>query len=188
MKFSEAYFKTSASSAYVGIIPELQSCPTATVAFEVENSEFYGDYAGAVVGYFADHTEPVSGAIVKNVTVTGKNAGGAFGYAMNIKGLEKGLNLPKMMVEHVNLHSGDSVQIQFTMGSDNVDALVDWLGKEFTIIEDKAGKLKVKVICNEEAFYKWALQYGEDVEVLQPVDLRKKIASTVAEMSKKYKK
>ena len=88
LKFSEAYFKTSASSAYVGIIPELQSCPTATVAFEVENSEFYGDYAGAVVGYFADHTEPVSGAIVKNVTVTGKNAGGAFGYAMNIKGLE----------------------------------------------------------------------------------------------------
>ncbi len=106
----------------------------------------------------------------------------------NIKGLEKGLNLPKMMVEHVNLHSGDCVPIQFTMGSGNVDALVDWLGKEFTIIEDKAGKLKVKVVCNEEAFYKWALQYGDDVEVLQPVDLRKKIASTVAEMSKKYKK
>ena len=88
LKFSDAYFKTSASSAYVGIIPELQSCPTATVAFEVENSEFYGDYAGAVVGYFADHTEPVSGAVVRNVAVTGKNAGGAFGYAMNIKGVD----------------------------------------------------------------------------------------------------
>ncbi|SKB92120.1 Predicted DNA-binding transcriptional regulator YafY, contains an HTH and WYL domains [Lachnospiraceae bacterium] len=106
----------------------------------------------------------------------------------NVKGLEKGLNLPKLMVEHVNLYSGDSVPIQFIMGSNNVDALVDWLGKDFTILEDKAGKLKVKVICNEEAFYKWSLQYGADIEVLQPADLRKKIAATVAEMSKRYKK
>ncbi len=106
----------------------------------------------------------------------------------NVKGLEKGIVLPKLMVENISFCGGDSVPIQFIMASSNVDALVDWLGKDFTILEDKAGKLKVNVICNEEAFYKWALQYGADVEILQPADLRKKIAATVAEMSKKYKK
>ena len=86
--FSDVYFKATASSANVGVIPQLQNCATAITEFQVNNSEFYGDYAGAAVGYFADHTSAVSGVVVNNVSVTGKVAGGVFGYAMNIKGVK----------------------------------------------------------------------------------------------------
>ncbi len=97
-----------------------------------------------------------------------------------------GLSLPKHMAEHIYMFSGKSVNVIFECDGFLMDALVDWFGKEFRILEQRDDKLKVRVICNEEAFHFWALQYGAYVEVLEPASLREQVRETVAEMTKKY--
>ncbi len=103
-----------------------------------------------------------------------------------VKGLENGLNLPKHMAEHLYMFSGESVPVKFKTSEWMMSELVDWFGRGFRIMENKDGNLLIRVICNKEAMKYWALQYGLYVEVLEPQDLRQRIAEAVNEMQKKY--
>lgn len=99
----------------------------------------------------------------------------------------KGYNLPKHMAEHIYMFSGESVRVELQVPEFMIDELVDWFGKDFKIV--KAGsehKMKIVVSCNENAMFYWALQYGLYVEVLEPLNLRKKIKEAVNEISRKY--
>lgn len=42
------------------------------------------------------------------------------------------------------------------------------------------------VVCNEEAFRYWALQYGRFVTVQRPLKLKELIKSDIADMAKRY--
>ena len=104
-----------------------------------------------------------------------------------VVGLEHGLNLPKHMAEHIYMFSGESVAIIMLVEENIISELVDWFGKDFYVIEKRRNnQVLVRLECNEQAFFYWALQYGPYVEVLEPVTLRSKIAEAVCEMNEKY--
>ena len=44
----------------------------------------------------------------------------------------------------------------------------------------------MQVKCSEQAMVFWAMQYGEFVEVLEPISVREKITENVRAMLKKY--
>ena len=103
-----------------------------------------------------------------------------------IEDFRNGYSLPRHMAEHIYMFSGKSVRVKFLILEELIDTLVDWFGNGFNILETKEGMAAVSVSCNERAMYFWALQYGPYVEVLEPAELREKIAVAVREMNKKY--
>ena len=106
-----------------------------------------------------------------------------------VTGLEHGLNLPKHMAEHIYMFSGESVAINMLVDETIISELVDWFGNDFYVIEKRRNnQVLVRLKCNEQAFFYWALQYGPYVEVLEPVSLRSKIAEAVSEMNEKYQR
>ena len=104
-----------------------------------------------------------------------------------IKGLENGLNLPKHMAEHMYLFCGESVPVKLKCSASFIDTLVDWFGKDITVLKEENGEITVRLVCNEYAMNYWALQYGPYVEVLEPKELRDQIRKDIKEMAKKYK-
>ena len=104
-----------------------------------------------------------------------------------VTGLEQGLDLPKHMAEHIYMFGGESVAINVIVDENIISELVDWFGKDFYVIgKRRNNQVLIRVKCNEQAFFYWALQYGPYVEVLEPVSLRSRIAETVREMNEKY--
>ena len=104
-----------------------------------------------------------------------------------VKGLEKGLNLPKHMAEHIYMFSGDSISITLHTTADMMSELVDWFGKDIRILKKEGENITVEVQCNEAAMRYWALQYGPYVEVISPERLRDRIREDITKMAEKYK-
>ena len=69
-----------------------------------------------------------------------------------------------------------------------IDQVIDWYGKDATIIPENDNECTVTVNVNKNAFFCWAMQYGEHIEVLEPIDIREKIILSVREIEKKYSK
>lgn len=105
-----------------------------------------------------------------------------------IKGMENGFSLPKHMAEHIYMFSGESVQIKLLAKKSQMNELIDWFGKDFTILGEKEEEYLITLRCNERAMYYWALQYGPFVEILEPLQLRTEIQEAINEMQKKYGK
>ena len=104
------------------------------------------------------------------------------------KPLKSGINLPKHMAEHIYMFAGDSVRAKFRAKNYIIDQVIDWYGKDATIIPENDDECTVTVNVNKNAFFCWAMQYGEHIEVLEPADIREKIISSVREIEKKYSK
>lgn len=105
-----------------------------------------------------------------------------------IKALTEGeLNLPKHMAEHLYMFAGDSIRAKFKARTYLIDQLIDWYGKDVKINSLNDEECMVEVIVNREAFYYWALQYGPHIEVVEPNDMRERIAKTVKDLCEKYK-
>lgn len=104
-----------------------------------------------------------------------------------IKDFKNGFNLPKHMAEHIYMFSGDSVPVKFLTTEDMMNELIDWLGKDLRIKRTGVeNQIEVRVNCNEESMFYWALQYGPFVEVLEPESLRRRLKNSIDEMAKKY--
>ena len=99
----------------------------------------------------------------------------------------QGYSLPKHMEEHIYMFSGASVQVKMRVRAVNMDALIDWFGKGFRIVQEDADGRIVSVVCNEMAMKYWALQYGEYVEVLEPKSLREAICDAIDWMGSFYR-
>ena len=84
-------------------------------------------------------------------------------------------NLPKHMAEHIYMFSGESIWVKFWAENFMIDALVDWFGKDFKILQKDDDRLLINVKVNKTAMKFWAMQYGEYVEILKPVELRNEI-------------
>ncbi len=104
-----------------------------------------------------------------------------------VKGLEKGLNLPKHMAEHIYLFCGESTPVKLRCSSNSIDTLVDWFGKDIRVLEEKNGEIIVRVVCSEYAIHYWALQYGSSFEVLEPKAVRDRLREDINKMAEKYK-
>lgn len=101
--------------------------------------------------------------------------------------LKDGLNLPKHMAEHMYMFSGPSIPVKLETTEDMMQELVDWFGNDFRVERIGDGKIRARVVCNESAMKYWALQYGPEVEVIEPKSLRETVKNCVIEMAEKYK-
>jgi len=101
--------------------------------------------------------------------------------------LERGLNLPRHMAEHIYMFSGPSVRVKMLTTEDMMSELTDWFGNDFRLRLLGDGKIEVVVECNEKAAFYWALQYGPYVEVLEPKEIRDKLSEDIKVMAEKYK-
>lgn len=102
--------------------------------------------------------------------------------------LGKGFNLSKHIAEHVYMYGGESVRATIKCSQSLIGELVDWFGKSFRIVDNKDGEIIIRVKCNEQSLFYWALQYGTCAEVIEPVELRCRIREAVERMSRKYAK
>ena len=100
--------------------------------------------------------------------------------------LEKGLDLPKHMAEHVYMFSGECVSVDIKTSPDMMYELVDWFGTDFRLMEKNEEFIIVRVKCNYSAMRYWSLQYGPYVEILKPDSLRKQLQDDVHNMAAKY--
>ena len=107
-----------------------------------------------------------------------------------VKGLEHGLDLPKHMAEHIYMFTGPSSPITLRCSQGMSDSLADWFGSGIRILEkdDENQTMTVRLKCNLNAMYYWALQYGPSVEVLEPASLREELRQAIQDMAEKYSK
>ena len=106
--------------------------------------------------------------------------------ARKVKGLNRGMELPRHMAENVYMFRGESVPIKIRTKEYMMDDLIDWFGKDFAIMSRKGDEMVVRIRCNEDSFFYWAMQYGTSVEVLTPETLRCRLAKTAESMVEKY--
>ena len=103
-----------------------------------------------------------------------------------VRGLEKGLDLPKHMAEHIYMFSGDSILVTFRAKRYLVSDVIDWFGKEVKFTDITEDEVSVTVRVNEEAMRLWAMQYALHVRVLEPEGLAKKVAGDLKRALEKY--
>ena len=84
------------------------------------------------------------------------------------------------------MFSGKSTRVKFRTTVYMLDQLVDWFGKKFTSTKIDGDNIEVNVGCNEMAMQYWALQYGRDVEILEPESLREKVIEGIRKMYDTY--
>lgn len=104
-----------------------------------------------------------------------------------IKGLENGLSISKYITEHVYMYSGESIHVKLRTSENLMDALIDSFGKEFRVFFGEEDDIIVDLKCNPDAFFYWAMQYGRNIEVLEPDSMRIRIKEASLEIYRKYK-
>ena len=82
------------------------------------------------------------------------------------------------------MFGGESIRVKFLTPEFMLDTLVDWFGKDFKILHKEDDQLLISVKVNAIAIKFWAMQYGEYIEIIEPVTLREticKIAKDIAD-------
>ncbi len=105
----------------------------------------------------------------------------------DFRGYENGFDVAKYLAEHIYMYAGESEHVTFRTDEGMIDALVDTFGKDMRIRLGDKDEIIVTLKSNPDAFFFWALQYGQNVEVLEPAELRERIRRTAYEMYKKHK-
>jgi len=104
----------------------------------------------------------------------------------SLNGCEKGIDVAKFINENIYMFNNKTITAKIKIENEYaVNYVVDWFGKEARIFqqgEDIVATIKV----NEQAIIYWCLQYGENIELLEPYETRQKIKEVVDNMSKKY--
>lgn len=105
-----------------------------------------------------------------------------------VEDLKGGLDLPKHMLEHIYMFSGTSSLITLRVNEKGISDVIDWLGKDIEIAKDsqKEGTYIVRVKANEMAMKYWAVQFGETVEVLEPLHVRNAVRASLEGILDKY--
>lgn len=105
-----------------------------------------------------------------------------------IKGCEKGLDIAKYANENIYMFSNESVDAMVKIENEYAVSYVqDWFGKNAKIYSKDDGGIYANIHANEQALIYWCLQYGESIELLEPIATRDKIKSIIGDMAKKYK-
>ena len=89
--------------------------------------------------------------------------------------------------DHIYIFGGKVSDCKIKINHERVITYVkDWFGKNalFSIVD---GVTYANIRCDEKAFYYWCLQYGEDIEVLEPVNVVIDLSNTYKHMYERYK-
>ena len=105
----------------------------------------------------------------------------------DVEELKNGLDLPKMMAEHVYMFAGKSVPVTFRAKKAILDDLMDWFGNSIRFDKENENDVLCHVTVNENAMRRWALQYALHVTVLSPKSLADQLQEDLVTALAQYK-
>ena len=97
------------------------------------------------------------------------------------------LSIEEYLNEHFYMFSGGSVTTRFKAEKIVLNDIIDWFGTDINISDADENHIIVTARVNQNAMYKWAIQYCEYVEVLEPVGLREKVMAALNISMERYK-
>lgn len=100
--------------------------------------------------------------------------------------LVKGFDLPKHVVEHIYMFSGENKTVVFEFDEGFINDIIDWFGNDIDLKKQKNGKVRCVVNVNQRAMKYWALQYADYVTVLEPKRLVEDIKRSLKDAIKRY--
>lgn len=103
-----------------------------------------------------------------------------------VRGMERGLNLPKHMAEHVYMFSGDSARVTMKTTPGMAGELIDWFGNGITFTEETEDSVTAHVTANLQAMRFWALQYAPYVTILEPQELVEMVREDLRKSLERY--
>ena len=90
------------------------------------------------------------------------------------------------MAEHIYMFSDRPIPVTFRAKHTVVDAVIDWFGRDVKFSNADEETVDARVTVNEQAMLYWAMQYGDHVEVLEPIALRERICAAAQRIREKY--
>ena len=100
----------------------------------------------------------------------------------------KNFNIPKHMIEHIYMMSGESENVVFEFNRKILKDVIDWFGSDIILRKSKDENVIVaEAKVNENAMRFWALQYGENVTVKSPKSLVDMMKGQLKNMYERYK-
>lgn len=96
------------------------------------------------------------------------------------------LDLAAYMREHPYMYAGETVHAKLRVVRAMVGDMIDFFGKDIRFSDEHDGNVTVAVYANEVAVEQFARNYGPDVLVLEPEEVRDRIRASLAESLKNY--
>ena len=106
----------------------------------------------------------------------------------SLEGCENGLDIAKYANENIYMFSNKAINAKIKIDNEySISYVQDWFGENANIYQDKHdNKIYANIHGNEQALIYWCLQYGESIELIEPVSTREKIKVIIDNMGKKY--
>jgi len=97
-----------------------------------------------------------------------------------------GVDISKYINEHIYMFGGEACNITLKLNDKAViNDLIEWFGKDVSI-RDRDNSVYASFKTNKQSFIYWALQYGENIEVIEPRELREDIKQVLKNLLEKY--
>ena len=105
-----------------------------------------------------------------------------------LEGCENGLDIAKYANVYIYMFSNKAINAKIKIDNEySISYVQDWFGENANIYQDKHdNKIYANIHGNEQALIYWCLQYGESIELIEPVSTREKIKVIIDNMKKKY--
>jgi predicted DNA-binding transcriptional regulator YafY len=104
-----------------------------------------------------------------------------------LNGCENGIDKAKYINENIYMFSSNTITATIKIEDEYaVNYIYDWFGKDARIYSQD-DSIMASVRVNELAIIYWCLQYGENVELVSPIETRNKIKEIIKDMNNKYK-
>ena len=98
----------------------------------------------------------------------------------------KNFSVKKYIKEHIYMMGGASINSIIKIeNSKYINDIISWFGEDLSLYT-KNNQIYANLSVNEDALVYWALQYGENVEVIEPQSTREKIKNMIKILGKKY--
>ena len=106
----------------------------------------------------------------------------------SLEGCENGLDIAKYANENIYMFSNKAINAKIKIDNEySISYVQDWFGENANIYQDKHdNKIYANIHGNEQALIYWCLQYGESIELIEPVSTREKIKVIIDNMGEKY--
>lgn len=100
----------------------------------------------------------------------------------------KDFDIANYVNEHVYMFSGKTINAVIKVANPKIiNDVIDWYGDENIDIKEKDDGIYITFKVNEQAFLYWALQYGENIEIVKPVTTKRKYIEKLENILNKYK-
>ena len=107
-----------------------------------------------------------------------------------LKDCEKGFDIVKYANENIYMFSNNTIKAKIKIYYDTnytVDAVIDWFG-ESSRIYNEGNEIYADIEANKESLIYWCLQFGERVELVEPLSARDEMKKVISKINNIYSK